>query len=63
VPDMITKFRLTLQGALAVGKQIHTAPEAFGKAMSLVNPRIAFTYHFFNDSDTSKEINDRIRTT
>ena len=33
VPDMITKFQFTPQSALAVGTQIHTAPEAFGKVM------------------------------
>ena len=31
VPDMIEKFQFTPQSALAVGTQIHTAPEAFGK--------------------------------
>lgn len=30
---MITKFKFTPQGALSVRTQIHTAPEAFGKAM------------------------------
>ncbi len=63
VPDMIEKFRFTPQSALAVGTQIHTAPEAFGKMMSIIKPRMAVAYHFFNDFDTSKEINDRVRTT
>ena len=39
VPDMITKFKFTPQSALAVGTQIHTAPEAFGKVMSRIKPR------------------------
>ncbi len=63
VPDMITKFRFTPQGALAVGTQIHTAPEAFGKVMSMIQPRMAVAYHFFKDFDTTADINDRIRTT
>ncbi len=63
VPDMITKFGFTPQGALAVATQIHTAPEAFGKMMSLIKPRMAVAYHFFNDFDTQSGINDRIRTT
>ena len=63
VPDMITKFGFTPQGALAVGTQIHTAPEAFGKMMSLIKPRMAVAYHFFKDFDTTASINDRIRTT
>ena len=63
VPDMISKFRFTPQSALAVATQIHTAPEAFGKMMSLIKPRMAVAYHFFNDFDTQSGINDRIRTT
>ena len=46
-----------------MGTQIHTAPEAFGKMMSIIKPRMAVAYHFFNDFDTQPEINDRIRTT
>jgi len=63
VPDMISKFQFTPQSALAVATQIHTAPEAFGKMMSLIKPRMAVAYHFFNDFDTQPGINDRIRTT
>ena len=63
VPDMISKFQFTPQSALAVATQIHTAPEAFGKMMSLIKPRMAVAYHFFNDFDTQTGINDRIRTT
>jgi ribonuclease Z len=63
VPDMITKFGFTPQGALSVGTQVHTAPEAFGKVMSRIKPRMAVAYHFFNDFDTSAAIHDRIRTT
>jgi len=63
VPDMITKFKFTPQSALAVGTQIHTAPEAFGKVMSRIKPRMAVAYHFFKDFDTTASINDRIRTT
>jgi ribonuclease Z len=63
VPDMITKFRFTPQSALAVGTQIHTAPEAFGKVMSMIKPRMAVAYHFFKDFDTTADINDRIRKT
>jgi len=63
VPDMIEKFKFTPQGALAVGTQIHTAPEAFGKVMSMIKPRMAVAYHFFKDFDTTAAISDRIRTT
>jgi ribonuclease Z len=63
VPDMIEKFKFTPQGALSVGTQIHTAPEAFGKMMSIIKPRMAIAYHFFNDFDTQPGINDRVRST
>ena len=63
VPAMIEKFKFTPQSALAVGTQIHTAPEAFGKMMSIIKPRMAIAYHFFNDYDTQPDINDRIRST
>jgi len=35
VPDLVAKYNLTPEAALQVGTQIHTAPEAFGKIMSL----------------------------
>ena len=63
VPDMIEKFQFTPQSALAVGTQIHTAPEAFGKMMSIIKPRMAVAYHFFKDFDTTGEISERIRMT
>jgi len=62
-PDLIVKFKFTPQGALLVGTQVHTAPEAFGKVMSRIEPRMAVAYHFFKDFDTTAAINDRIRTT
>ena len=63
VPDMIEKFKFTPQSALAVGTQIHTAPEAFGKIMSMIKPRLAIAYHFFNDHDTIERIMQGVRTT
>ncbi len=63
VPSLIDKFKFTPQGALAVGTQIHTPPEAFGKVMSRIKPRMAVAYHFFKDFDTTASINDRIRST
>jgi len=63
VPQLIDKFKFTPQGALVVGTQVHTPPEAFGKVMSRIKPRMAVAYHFFKDFDTTAEINDRIRST
>ena len=63
VPDLVAKYRLTPEAALQVGTQIHTAPEAFGKVMSMVKPRHAVAYHFFKDTDTTGPILERVRTT
>jgi len=46
-----------------VGTQVHTAPEAFGKVMSAVKPRMAVAYHFFKDFDTTAAVYERIRKT
>ena len=63
VPDLIEKYRLTPEAALQVGTQIHTPPEAFGKVMSLTQPRLAVAYHFFKDFDTTGPVLGRIRKT
>ncbi|PSL14530.1 guanitoxin biosynthesis MBL fold metallo-hydrolase GntH [Shimia abyssi] len=63
VPTMVSKMGFTPEQALLVGTQVHTAPEAFGKIMSEIQPRMAVAYHFFKDFDTTPAINDRIRTT
>ncbi len=63
VPELITKMRFTPESALQVGTQVHTAPEAFGKVMSEVRPRMAVAYHFFKDFDTTGNIYERIRST
>jgi len=63
VPDLVAKYRLTPEAALQVGTQIHTAPEAFGKVMSMTRPRHAVAYHFFKDFDTTGPVLERIRTT
>jgi len=63
VPDLVKKMRFTPEQALLVGTQIHTAPEAFGKVMEEIKPRMAVAYHFFKDFDTTAAVNDRIRTT
>ena len=46
-----------------VATQIHTAPEAFGKIMSTVKPRMAVAFHFFNDPDTRYLTYEGIRST
>ena len=63
VPALVDKFKFTPQSALSVGTQIHTPPEAYGKMMSIIKPRMAVAYHFFNDFDTAPDIEQRIRST
>jgi len=63
VPDIVKKLGFTPESALLVGTQIHTAPEAFGKVMSEVTPRMAIAYHFFKDWDTTAQVYNRIRKT
>jgi len=63
VPDLVNKMRFSPESALLVGTQVHTAPEAFGKVMSAVKPRMAVAYHFFNDWDTGSAVEKRIRKT
>lgn len=63
VPSLVSKMGFTPEQALLVGTQIHTAPEAFGKIMTEIQPRIAVAYHFFKDFDTTAEVNNRVRTT
>jgi ribonuclease Z len=63
VPDLVARYRLTPEAALQVGTQIHTPPEAFGKVMSMVEPRMAVAYHFWTGIDSTPGVLERIRTT
>jgi len=60
---LVTKQGFTPQEALMVGTQGHTSPEQFGKVMSLVKPRLAIGYHFYNDFDIEPEVRERVRKT
>jgi len=60
---LVTKQGFTPLEAVRVGTQAHTSPEQFGKVMSMVKPRIAVAFHFYNDFDTQPEIRERIRKT
>lgn len=62
VPELVSKMKFTPESALQVGTQVHTAPEAFGKVMAEIEPRMAVAYHFFNDFDTSTGVYERIRS-
>ena len=60
---LVTKQGFAPSEALMVGTQGHTSPEQFGKVMSLVKPRLAVGYHFYNDFDTEPEVRRRARKT
>jgi ribonuclease Z len=42
---------------------IHTPPEGFGKLMSIVKPRMAVAYHYWNHRDIELEIFEGVRKT
>jgi len=42
---------------------IHTPPQGFGKLMSMVKPRLAVAYHYWNHRDLELEIYDGVRET
>ena len=63
VDDLINRMNFPPERALLVGAQVHTPPEAFGKVMSIVKPRMAVAYHFINDFDTAPNIQEGIRKT
>ncbi len=46
-----------------VTSKIHTPPEGFGKLMSMVKPRMAVAYHYWNHRDIELEIFERVRKT
>jgi len=46
-----------------VTSKIHTPPEAFGKLMSMVEPRMAVAYHYWNHRDIEFEIFQGVRST
>ena len=42
---------------------IHTPPEGFGKLMSMVKPRMAVAYHYWNHRDIELEIFEKVHKT
>ena len=60
---LVTKQGFGPLEALTVGTQGHTSPEQFGKVMSMVKPRMAVAYHFYNDFDIEPEVRERVRKT
>ncbi len=61
--DLVKKQKWTPGAALNVGTQVHTSPAQFGKVMSIIKPRLAVGYHFFNDFDTAPNVREAVRST
>ena len=61
--QMVTFYNQPPQLAWRASGGFHTSPPAFGKMMSMIKPRHAVAYHFFNEEGTRYEIYEQIRTT
>ncbi len=62
-PQMMEKYGQPAQLAARINLTFHTSAQAFGKIMSMIKPRHAVAYHFFNDEDTRFDIYEGIRET
>ena len=51
------------RGGSSINLTFHSSAQAFGKIMSMIRPRHAVAYHFFNEEDTRYPIYDGIRET
>ena len=60
---LVKRQKFPVADALNVGTQVHTSPAMFGKVMSIIEPRMAVAYHFFNDFDIAPEVERLIRMT
>jgi ribonuclease Z len=61
-PEQLVKYyNQAPETAIGVGTYVHCPPQAFGKIMATVKPRLAIAYHFFNESGTRYEIEHYIR--
>ncbi len=61
--QLVTLYNQSPKTAIGVGTYVHTPPQAFGKIMSTVKPRLAIAYHFFNEADTRDQVLEYIRQT
>ena len=56
-------FGWSLKQATYVSTRVHTEPQAFGKVMSQVKPRLAVGYHSVLSPENTQAINDEVRKT
>ncbi|MCH8033107.1 MAG: MBL fold metallo-hydrolase [Bacteroidetes bacterium] len=63
-PGALAKyFGWDLTQAMWVSTRIHTEPQAFGKVMSQINPRLAVGYHSVQSPENNAAIMDGVRKT
>jgi ribonuclease Z len=63
-PKALAKyFGWSLTQAMYVSTRIHTEPQAFGKVMSAVKPRLAVGYHSVQSPENNAAIMDGVRKT
>ena len=63
-PKALAKyFGWSLAQATYVSTRVHTEPQAFGKVMSTLKPRMAVGYHSVQSPENNAAITDGIRTT
>lgn len=63
VDQLKARFGWDNKMANLISTVVHTSPTAAGKIFSMVNPRMAVGFHFYNDYDTAPEIEKAIRKT
>ena len=63
VEQLVGFYNQAPQLALRMNTDFHTSAQAFGKIMSMLKPRHAIAYHFFNEEGTRFGVYDGIRET
>ena len=61
IGQLMEHFGWDRQMAMTVSRRVHTTPAAAGEMFSLLQPRMAVGFHFYNDPDTAPEIEREIR--
>ncbi|MBN9050843.1 MAG: MBL fold metallo-hydrolase [Rhizobiales bacterium] len=61
VDQMVATTGHDKKGGGAVNTYIHTDPLDAGRIFAMVHPRLAVSFHFYNDFDTASEIEKQIR--
>ena len=62
VEQLIERSGYDEKSAKAIGTIVHSDPTEAGKVLEMVDPRMAVTFHFFNDFDLMAEMEAAVRT-